>query len=114
MRTSTAATNSNIIFIGNTAVPRIYSSSPGTATVVTADDYSDSTLTIASTYPTNGTVSDIIALYDLIPIPKIPNRIWDPAPWSIKPYVQKMNNISLFHRRIAPPFWTGKNFRKVK
>jgi hypothetical protein len=37
----------------------------------------------------------------------------DPAPWVINPPVQKMHNVILFHRRIAPPFWTGKNFKKV-
>jgi hypothetical protein len=40
------------------------------------------------------------------------SRSWLPAPWNIKPLYKILHFWTLFCRRIAPPFWTGKNFKK--
>jgi hypothetical protein len=39
------------------------------------------------------------------------SRNWNPAPIKILP-IFNLNPFCLFNRRIAPAFWTGKNFKK--
>jgi hypothetical protein len=42
------------------------------------------------------------------------NRSWLPAPWKLSVLFRIFQRLPVFCRRIAPPFWTGKNFRRVK
>jgi hypothetical protein len=42
------------------------------------------------------------------------SRAWMPAPRVIKAPAPALIYTPLFTRRIAPPFWTGKNYRKQK
>jgi hypothetical protein len=46
---------------------------------------------------------------------RIVNHEWDPAPREIKVQNQSVLKLKcLLNRRISPPFWTGRNYRKVK
>lgn len=40
------------------------------------------------------------------------SRSWLPAPWKPQVITRIFQKLPVFTRRIAPPFWTGKNFKK--
>ncbi|MDD5511386.1 MAG: hypothetical protein PHI12_11355 [Dehalococcoidales bacterium] len=42
------------------------------------------------------------------------SRDWQPAPAAIRPAITIFGKRFLFNRCIAPRFWTGKNFKKVR
>lgn len=42
------------------------------------------------------------------------SRSWLPAQWKLQVFTSIFQKLPVFTRRIAPPFWTGKNFRRMK